>query len=323
MRRIILASVALVASAAAAGAETLKMATLPSNLPQAVVMATFANIVSSELDDIDIEVAAGGAATKHMIEVGRGNMDFSMGSSTVWNLMKQGKRMYEKTEDAKEIADNVQVLMFFPYGQYTFTVRDDSDIQSLDDIEGASVFLGPTGGGAWNAAYQWVKATTGLDARAGDFEAIDANWTTGYQAFLDGTVEVFVKGCIHPCGTFLQISETDPIRFIGPEDDSGETVDKALGKYRFRDTLPVGLYSGQTNAEDVKTFNTFVTIFVSGDVPEDTVYRITKTFWENVDKVTSDAPWASALNPAEGGNPDGGAPFHAGAARYYKEIGVQ
>ena len=323
MRKLILAGVAVAASATAANAETLKMATLPANLPQAVVMATFANIVSAELDDIDIEVAAGGAATKHMIDVGRGNMDFSMGSSTVWNLMKQGKRMYANTEDAPQIADNVQVLMFFPYGQYTFAVRDGSDIQTLDDIEGASVFLGPTGGGAWNAAYQWVKATTGLDAREGDYEAIDANWTTGTQAWLDGTVDMYVKGCIHPCSSFLQMSETENLRFVGPEDDSGEAVDKALGKFRFRDSIPAGLYSGQTNTGDTKTFNTYVTIFVNGQVADDTVYDITKAFWENVDKVTSDAPWAASLNPADGGNPNGGTPFHPGAARYYQEIGVQ
>ena len=75
--------------------------------------------------------------------------------------------------------------------QYHFAGRGDSDIKVLDDIEGASVFLGPTGGGAWNAAYGWVKSTTGLDAKAGDYEAVDANWTTGFQAFLDGSVDVY------------------------------------------------------------------------------------------------------------------------------------
>ena len=91
MRKFILATAALVVVSSAAQAEDLKMATLPSNLPQAVVMATFANIVSSQLDDVNIEIAAGGAATAHMMEVGRGNLDMSMTSPVVWNLMKGGK----------------------------------------------------------------------------------------------------------------------------------------------------------------------------------------------------------------------------------------
>ncbi|MEC8038171.1 MAG: C4-dicarboxylate ABC transporter substrate-binding protein, partial [Pseudomonadota bacterium] len=158
MRKLLIVTAALVASSTAIHAETLKMATLPANLPQAVVMATFANIVSSQLNDVNIEVAAGGAATAHMMEVGRGNLDMSMTSPVVWNLMKGGKAMYSKQEAAPTLADSVQLLMWFPYGQYHFTVRADSDIQTLDDLEGASVFLGPTGGGAWNAAYGWVKA---------------------------------------------------------------------------------------------------------------------------------------------------------------------
>ena len=69
-----LAATAVVISSTAQAAD-LKMATLPANLSQAITMATFANIVSSELDDVNIEVAAGGAATAHMLEVGRGNLD--------------------------------------------------------------------------------------------------------------------------------------------------------------------------------------------------------------------------------------------------------
>ena len=195
MRKYFVAAAAAVAAAGSAVAQDLKMATLPANLPPAVIMATFANVVSSEVDGLNIEVAAGGAATAHMMEVGAGNIDMSMTSPVVWNLMKAGARMYANKENAPALADDVQLLMWFPYGAYHFTVRADSDIQTLDDLEGASVFLGPTGGGAWNGAYGWVKATTGLDAKAGDYEAIDANWVTGYQAFLDGTIDMYVTGC--------------------------------------------------------------------------------------------------------------------------------
>jgi hypothetical protein len=322
MRKFILATAALVATSAAAQAEDLKMATLPSNLPQAVVMATFANIVSSQLDDVNIEVAAGGAATAHMMEVGRGNLDMSMTSPVVWNLMKGGKAMYASQSEAPTLADDVQLLMWFPYGQYHFAVRADSDIQVLDDLEGASVFLGPTGGGAWNAAYGWVKATTGLDAKEGDFEAIDANWTTGYQSFLDGTIDMYVAGCIDPCGPFLQITETESIRFVGPEDHTGEGVDKWLGKFRYRDAIPAGVYANQANDGEVISLNTAVGIAVNAGVSEDTVYAITKAFWDNIDQVTSDAPWAKSLSLEYAATGQGGITYHPGAAKYYKEAGV-
>jgi TRAP-type uncharacterized transport system substrate-binding protein len=107
----------------------------------------------------------------------------SMVSPTIYRLMQNGKAMYAKEPEAPELSKNVQLLMWFPYGQYHYTVRAGSDIETLDDIEGASVFLGPAGGGAYNTAKGWIEATTGLVAGE-DYEAITANWATGYQSFL-------------------------------------------------------------------------------------------------------------------------------------------
>jgi len=301
-------------------ANELKMATLPANLSQAITMATFANIVSAELSDVSIEVAAGGAATAHMLEVGRGNLDMSMTSPVVYNLMAGGKAMYAKTPEAPELSKDVQLLMWFPYGQYHFAVRADSNIRTLDDMEGASVFLGPTGGGAWNAAYGWVKSTTGLDAKEGDYEAIDANWTTGFQAFLDGTIDVYVNGCLDPCGPFLQFTETEAVRFIGPEDASGAA--EWLGKFRYMEDIPAGSYKNQANDGPVTSMNTAVGIAVNSNLSEDLVYRMTKAFWDNIDKVTSTAPWAKALDVKYAAQPQGLITIHPGAARYYKEIGA-
>ncbi len=299
----------------------LKMATIAPSLGQAITMATFANVVTDNLDDVSIEVSGGGAATLHMMEVARGNLDMSMTSPVVYNLMAAGKAMYKKEAEAPELAKNLQLLMWFPYGQYHFTVRADSDIELLDDIEGASVFLGPQGGGAYNAAAGWIKATTGL-AAGEDFEAIKANWQTGYQAFLDGKIDVYVNGCLDPCGQLIQFTETEEIRFIGPESHEGEAVEKFLGKWRYTAEVPSGVYEGQKNEAPVMSFDTAVGIGVRADLDEDTVYRITKTFWDNIEQVTSEAPWAKALDVEFAASKRGLMELHPGAARYYREAGV-
>ena len=323
MRKMLLAAFAATCLAGAAQAETttLKMATIAPSLGQAITMATFANVVSNNLDDVQIEVSGGGAATLHMMEVAKGNLDMSMTSPTVYNLMSAGKGMYAKSPDAPELAKKLRLLMWFPYGQYHFAVRADSDIKTLDDMEGASAFLGPIGGGAYNTAKAWIAATTGLVADE-DYEAIKANWATGYQAFLDGTVDVYVNGCIDPCGQFIQFSETEKLRFIQPQSDQGEAVDKFLGKFRYRDEIGSGVYKGQVNDKPVASFNTSVGIAVRADLDEETVYRITKAFWDNIGQVTSDAPWAKALDIKYAARRNGLMELHPGAARYYKEVGA-
>ncbi len=79
-------------------AETLKMQTIEPSLSAAITMATFANIVNDNVEGIDIEVSGGGAATLHMVEVARGNLDLSMTSPVVYNLMSGGKAMYSKRQ---------------------------------------------------------------------------------------------------------------------------------------------------------------------------------------------------------------------------------
>jgi TRAP transporter TAXI family solute receptor len=315
------AATVLLANTAYAEDTTLKMATIAPSLGQAITMATFANIVNDNLDGVSIEVSGGGAATVHMMEVGRGNLDMSMVSPVVYNLMAGGKAMYANEADAPELSKNLQLLMWFPYGQYHFTVRADSDIQTLDDMEGASVFLGPPGGGAYNAAGGWIKATTGLVAGE-DYDAIKANWGTGFQAFLDGKIDVYVNGCLDPCGQFIQFTETEDIRFLGPESDQGEAVDAYLGKWRYRAEVPAAIYQGQKNETAVMSFDTAVGIGVRADMDEETVYNVTKTFWENLEQVTSDAPWAKALNPEFAASERGLMQLHPGAARYYREVGI-
>lgn len=316
------ATAALIMSASTATAETkLKMATIAPSLSQAITMSTFANVVMSNVDDLEIEVAGGGAATLHMMEIGKGNLDMSMTSPVVYNLMSAGKAMYAKQEQAPELAKKLRLLMWFPYGQYHFAVRADSDIKTLDDIEGASVFLGPVGGGAFNAAKGWIQATTGM-VPGEDYDAIKANWATGFQAFLDGKVDVYVNGCLDPCGQFIQFTETEQVRFLAPESTEGEAVDKFLGKWRYKEDILPGAYAGQVQDAPVTSMNTAVGIAVHADVSDDVVYSMTKAFWDNIDQVTSDAPWAKALDIEFAASKRGLMELHPGAARYYKEAGA-
>ena len=324
MRRLfgIATLVALIAVGTAGARETtLRMATIAPSLGQAVTMATFANIVNDRLKDVRIEVAGGGAATLHQLEVGRGNLELAMTSPVIYDLMSEGAAMYAGEPDAAAHAENVRLLMWFPYGEYHFAVRGDSDITLLDDIMGATVFLGPQGGGAYSAASGWIESTTGLVAGE-DYEAITASWQTGFQAFLDGRIDMYVNGCLDPCKQFLQFTETEEVRFIGPESHTGPDTASFLGQWRQITEVSDGLYDGQVNESPVVSFDTAVGIAVRADIDEETVYRITRAFWENIEQVSSQAPWAAALDADYAAAPRGRMRLHPGAERYYRERGA-
>jgi len=85
-------------------------------------------------------------------------------------------------------------------------------------------------------------------------------------------------------------------------------------------TIPKGTYMGQ--AEDVKTVAVANLLICRDDLPEDLVYNMTKTIYENqqtlvnAHKAAKDIQLKDALNGMT-------VPLHPGAEKYYKEKGIK
>ena len=321
MRKLAVAASAAMIWAAPVGAqETLKMATIAPSLGQAITMATFANIVTDNLDDIEIEVSGGGAAT--LAHDGSRTRQPGHVHDQPGHLQPDVRRQGDVCQGSGRSGtrQELQAPHVVPYGQYHFTSAMTATFRFWTTLKAHRSFSARRCG-AYNAARGWVEATTGLVVDE-DYDAIKANWQTGFQAFLDGKIDVYVNGCLDPCGQFIQFTETENLRFIGPESDEGEEVDKWLGKWRYRAEVPAGMYDGQKNDSAVMSFDTAVGIGVRADLDEETVYKITKTFWDNLEQVTSEAPWAKALDVKFAASKRGLMELHPGAERYYREVGA-
>ena len=84
--------------------------------------------------------------------------------------------------------------------------------------------------------------------------------------------------------------------------------------------IPAGTYAGQDEA--VPTSGVKLTLFVTADVDEETVYQMTKVFWENWDMLTETHAALRKADPEQACNDVAGVAIHEGAARYYREIGI-
>ena len=133
---------------------------------------------------------------------------------------------------------------------------------------------------------------------------------------------MYVNGCLDPCQQFIQFTETEDLRFIMPEDTGGEAVDKFLGAFRTLAEVPAGMYKGQKNDAAVISHDTSVGIGIRADIDDETVYQVTKAFWDNIDSITSEAPWARGLSIEYAVKTLGDIKLHPGAERYYREVGA-
>jgi TRAP transporter TAXI family solute receptor len=84
-------------------------------------------------------------------------------------------------------------------------------------------------------------------------------------------------------------------------------------------TVPANTYPGQT--EEVKTVTVKATLIVSASASEEDVYNLTKAIFENIDAITKENGKGAELS-IENATSGMTAPFHAGAAKYFKEKNV-
>jgi len=319
------AFVLALASSASAQEHNLKMATIAPGSSAYLTMTTMATLVNQALDDVEIQVDATGAATKHMIELAEGKLDMCMTSPTVYKFMRTGTVMYKQLESAPKLAENLRLVFWFPLGQYHIVTYADSGMMKPADIKGKRVFLGPPGGGAWAAAMNWVKILTGYEPDK-DFENVKASWSSALQGFQDRQFDVYVTTGIAPFPQLEQLALTSKLRLLGLTKEEFEANKEAQDFTKIQGEelgiIPAGIYGdGVVNTENVYTLGAAVGVAARADLDDDLVYRITKAFWEQREKAVKDNPWMKDIT-LEYAVADGGLKLHPGALRYYEEIGV-
>ena len=95
---------------------------------------------------------------------------------------------------------------------------------------------------------------------------------------------------------------------------------KAQYPWYVKYTIPAGTYPNQKEA--VQTTAIKMLMFCRGDLSEDTVYQLTKSFWEHIDELGKSQKNLKGLKPADAVKDIADVPLHPGAVKYYKEIGV-
>jgi TRAP transporter TAXI family solute receptor len=102
---------------------------------------------------------------------------------------------------------------------------------------------------------------------------------------------------------------------------TGAEVDGFLKSHPFyiEDTIPGGMYTGTPG--EVKTFGPLATLVTSADLPDEAAYQVVKAVFSNLDDFKKLHPVLEKLNAKDmvRGN---SAPFHPGALRYFKEVGL-
>ncbi len=193
-----------------------------------------------------------------------------------------------------------------------------SGIKTIKDLKGKKVNLGNPGSGQLQNSKDALSAF-GLDEKSVKAEYIKAVEAAGLLQ--DEKIDAFFYTVGHPNGSIKEAtSGRIKVRLV---DIAGKELDGLISKYPYyaRALIEIKNYPSAANKKDVNTLGVKATLVTSSDVSADVVYAITKEVFENLDKFKELHPAYSVLtkqNMLEGLS----APVHPGAAKYYKEAGL-
>lgn len=192
-------------------------------------------------------------------------------------------------------------------------------IMDLKSIKGEKFSIGKRGSGTEGSG-RTILGTLGIDPEK-DMTLEFLGYNPSSQAMMDGRIIGANIPAGPPVAAITQLFAQLGDKKVTVLDFTDEQLATISNRYPIwnRFLIPAGTYPGQS--KDINTISQPNFLAVHPDVSEDTIYLITKTIYENlpflgnIHKATN----AMKLERAISGLP---VPLHPGAAKYYKEMGI-
>jgi hypothetical protein len=135
---------------------------------------------------------------------------------------------------------------------------------------------------------------------------------------LAGSADTIVTLTGAPVPAVQTVEAKEPITFIGLSPEQIAAVRKAMPEFS-PSKIAAGTYHGLE--KDYVTIGVYNFAIGRADLPDDLVYQLVKAVFENQPRLVKASPAASDTLPRNVVK-DTFLPFHPGAVRYYREIGI-
>jgi uncharacterized protein len=260
---------------------------------------------------IRCSVESTGGSTYNVNTIKAGELDFGVTQSDVQYNAYNGVGAF-KDNPFKE-----QRAVFSVHPEpFTVLVRPEAEIAKFEDAKGKRFNVGNPGSGTRASMEELLEA---LGWKLSDFSlASELKADEHGPALCDNKIDGFFYGVGHPSANIQDPTSTCGAKLVSL---TGPAVDKLVaGKpYYVKATIPAGLY--KNNPQATETYAVLGVLVTSTSAPEDTVYQLVKSVFDNFNEFKSLHPAFAGLDPAKMAKDGISVPLHPGAAKYYKEKG--
>ena len=251
-----------------------------------------------------VQVQSTGASVENVASLGREEAELALVQNDIAYFAYNG---VELEEFEGEPIENLRgIASLYPETIHIVT-QEDSGVETVDDLEGASINTGDLGSGTQVNALQILES-----AGIGDFDEQNTDFGTAADQIGDGDVDAAITVGGYPLGAIEDLAATQDIAFVDiPDDVQDELLSDA--EWLAEDTIPGGTYDGVD--DDVETVSVQAMLATHEGMDEEIIEELTAALFDNVDDFTTQSEFIDVDSAQEAMPID----LHPGAEAYFDE----
>ncbi|WP_409227586.1 TAXI family TRAP transporter solute-binding subunit [Gudongella sp. SC589] len=274
--------------------------------------AAISNLWNENIEGLNVSVEASNGGVQNLGLVAQGEAQIGVAVTNIMTEQKNGTGVFEGQQ-----YDGIRVLTALYSNYNQVVVGKDSGIETLRDIKG-KVFA-PGAPGSTPEVETNIHLTAAGLKYPDDFSPQFVGFTESIDLIRNKQLDGAWLQAGIPTSAVSEILSTAGGRLVSIDEDVIAQLTEEYPWYN-RAIIPAGTYENQDY--DVVTTSIVITIFVDESLPEETVYQMTKVFWENVESLGSTHNAIKGLELEQAVQNLAGLPLHEGSAKYYREMGI-
>ncbi len=301
----ILGAVALTTSVFTAQAEELRIGTASQGGAFYPVGQAISSLVNKHADGLTMVPVVTQGSVQNPRLVNSGEVEIAITNNNLAVLANKGAAMYKKAG-----AMNLRAVGALHFSILHMMTLADSPIETIADLKGKRIAVGPAGGGTIPFLNQ-VLGLYGMTIE--DITPSFLSYGDGFSQLADGNVDAAFALSGYPAGAVMQAQANKSLKFIAlPTDKMAE----ALKKYpNYNEVIvPKDVYN---TAADGVVMGVNNVLIVDAGMDEEKVFQITQAIYGNMEEFAANNAIARQIVPENSLKLR--IPLHPGAERYFRK----
>jgi len=269
-----------------------------------------ANIWNTKVENMNVTAQATGASAENLRLINKGEAEFAIVQNDVMDYAYNGTDLFA----GEKLANIMTIGTLYPE-VVQIAVSEKSGIKTVSEFKGRRISVGDAGSGVEFNAKQIME---GYGLTFADIKKNNLSFKESAEGIQNGTLDgCFITAGV-PNSALQELAFTAGLKLISVDGAEAAAISGKYGYYTTT-TIPGGTYKGTDT--DTSALAIKATLAVSSKLDEETVYQMTKALFENLDELGRAHAKGKEVS-AKAAITGVSVPFHPGAVKYFKEIGL-